>query len=121
MFLDEVIAAKKAGLTEVSAKVQELRMAECKPLKRTYAVRLEPSNLKYEVEEIYTGGIFESQIVKRQNDDVTYNDAHVPTEREKKRESANSFFDTQHGHTLSDWSVAAHSKFSHAYFWTVKM
>jgi len=38
MFLDEVIAAKKAGLTEVSAKVQELRMAECKPLKRTDAI-----------------------------------------------------------------------------------
>ena len=51
MFLDEVIAAKKAGLTEVSAKVQELRMAECKPLKRTDAARLAepPSNLKYEV------------------------------------------------------------------------
>ena len=30
MFLDEVIAAKNAGLTEVSAKVQEIRMAECK-------------------------------------------------------------------------------------------
>lgn len=59
MFLDEGIAAKKAGLTEVSAKVQELRMAECKPLKPTdAAVRLvEPSNLKYEVEEICTGGI----------------------------------------------------------------
>ena len=44
-------------MTEVSAKVQELRMAECKPLKRTDAVRLEPSNSKYEVEEICTGGI----------------------------------------------------------------
>ena len=59
-FLDEVIAAKKAGLTEISAKVQELRMAECKPLKRTDAVRLvepPPSNLKYEVEETCTGGL----------------------------------------------------------------
>jgi len=95
MFLDEVIAPKKAGLTKVSAKVQELRMAECKPLKRT-DVRLEPSNLKFEVEELCTGGIFESQIVKRQNDDVTYNDAHVPTAREKDRESANSFFNHRH-------------------------
>jgi len=40
-FLDVVIAAKKAGLTEISAKVQELRMAECKPLKRTDAVTFE--------------------------------------------------------------------------------
>ena len=50
MFLDEVIAAKKAGLTEVSAKVQELRMAECKPLKRTDAVRLVATRASIEFE-----------------------------------------------------------------------
>ena len=38
--------------------------------------------------------------MKRQNDDVTYNDAHVPTEREEERESANSFF----GHRHTTWT-----------------
>ena len=58
-FLIMLLQQRRLDLTEVSAKVQELRMAECKPLKRTDAVRLvePPSNLKYEVEETCTGGL----------------------------------------------------------------
>ena len=59
-FLIMLLQQRRLDLTKVSAKVQELRMAECKPLKRTDAVRLvePPSNLKCEVlEETCTGGI----------------------------------------------------------------
>ena len=58
MFLAVAIAANKAGLTEVFAKAREMRMSECKHLKRTDAGRLlgrvEPSNAKDGVEEICT-------------------------------------------------------------------
>ena len=39
MFLDETIA-QKAGLSDLAAKAHEMRMTECKHLKRTDARRL---------------------------------------------------------------------------------